>query len=394
MNPKQLIYLIPILYIIAWCISPPLSYGVLYRIIAIVLVLYLLNKNLSCSTERQRNRLYYSIFLIVYMIFIGLIVQDKFVQRIHIYIFLLVGVTTEIWYNNEMPKSVYRNLILVTFLLFIVWNYCSINALEQNSHIMRALVRNSDESFEYAKKGVGGYGYLYSMVLAMPFGVSILLNPMYDNKLRLVALLFTVSSLYLSFISEYFMAELLAIAVVPLIFVSKMKSQNNRRVAYFVIILGLIIVFSNAESIIAFLVNETDSAAMQRKLTDSYMIMANNGEVSDSEFGTRAKRYGQAIDALISNPVTGVLTYRKVGNHSYFLDYFGQYGIFIGYLFIYLFFSPISKFLKNNSTGVIVILMTIIVALFNVLPLSCIVPIYILLPATIQYQQVLENERC
>jgi len=392
MNLQKYLCLVPILYLISWSISPPLSYGVLYRIASIAFVVYLLNKNWAISNEEQRNRFYYSIFLIIYMVILGLIVQDKFVQRIHAYIFLLVGITTDIWNNKHLPKNCYWYIIIFTFLLYIVWNICSINALFQNSHIMRALVRNSEESYIYSQKGVGGYGYLYSVVIALPLGISILLNKFYDKKLRLTSLIFIVSSLYLVFLSEYFMAVILAVAIIPLIFVSRVKSKNKRLSAYCLIVLVLMILFLNAESIIAFLVNETDSATMQKKLTDSYMIMANDGEVNDSEFGTRAKRYGHAIDAFISNPLFGSLTYRNVGNHSYILDYFGQYGFLIGLAFIYLFSRPITRYLRHSGTVTVVLFITVIVALFNVLPLASIAPLYILLPAVCKYNMRLENE--
>lgn len=132
---------------------------------------------------------------------------------------------------------------------------------------------------------------------------------------------------------------------------------------------------------------------MQRKLTDSYMLLANDGEVHDSEFGTRAKRYGDAINAFISNPFLGCLTYRNVGNHSYILDYFGQYGILIGSTFIYLFFKPVTRYLKHNGIVVVIMLITVIVALFNILPLACMTPLYILLPAVSKYNKSLENEK-
>ena len=376
MKPNIISYA-AVLYVIAWIASPPLAYGIPFRLLAILAIFVILFSSLRVSSAIQKKSLFIALGLAVYMVGVALALGEDFNIKIGTIVILLTGVVYDMWLSNQgISRQRLKSILFVMLLLFCVWNtttlYCIIF---ENARIMRDLTQNSDFSEAYALRGVGGFGYIYSVILMLPGGVELLRFKNLGNSIRLVNLYFVFTGFVLAYLSEYFIAMLLAILIIVLVW----KRPGKSTYIYIGIIVSIF--FFALEPILDTMIAIIDIPEINNKLMDMRQIMLSGSDIEDTEFGARFERYSRDVALIFGSPIWGTLTFNAVGKHSDFLDFFAQYGVPLGIIYANAMLRPAIVLAKRNVTiASVVLFVAIIMCLMNRFPINAAVPLCFFLP--------------
>lgn len=376
MNLDRISFL-SILYIIAWCLSPPLAYGTIYRVVAVISVLVLMRRSVPLATQVQRKYLNIAFSLCAYMIGIAVLLGEQFNIRVGTAIVLITGVIYEIWVLD--PRVTMRQLKCImyfSFALICIWNTTTILELLVDPRVMRILAKDSEVSEMYFLRGVGGFGYAYAVLIALPIALELFREKEQNRIISLMLLYCIGSSLMLVYLSQYFLCLLLAIITVLLVW------KKPGKATYLSVIVAIAIISFYLEEILAFLIDVVELHTLHSKLVDMQDVLVNGADVEDSDFGERADRYGRDIDLILNSPLWGCFKFSKVGKHSDFLDFFAQFGIPLGIVYVKSLLRPAILWTKRNyAIAPIVLLLVSIMAVMNRFPLTATVPMCFLLPS-------------
>lgn len=382
--PKSptIIYL-SIIYLLAWCISPPLSLGIIYRILAIMAVGILIFKSYNSQLVDLSNRLKLTIFIIAYMAILCVLTGDLFNRQIITYSILLVSVGFAFWnkrygYN---PKQL-EFIIIFALGLYCIWNTTTIITLRVIPYAMRSLTGSGsgvDNSFYL--RGVGGFGYLYSAIIMLPIGLAVL-KQRRRKLFRIVSLYFVVSTYTMAYMSQFFTALILCVLAVPMMIIAKKYARGLNSGVVVLLIVFLVVLFVSLEPILDFCINMVDTRSIHNKLLSMKETLIYGDSFEDSEFGERYERYTRDLNLILKSPLWGALTFYAVGKHSCILDYAAQYGLILAYFYIKLLFKPCTDWTKHKMPlAYIVLWLSVILALMNPYPLAAAAPLCIVLPS-------------
>ena len=370
-----------ILYIITWCISPPLSYGIIYRIIALGAMSFLILWYLKRYNFKINKVCLKMTGVIAYILMLGVMTGDNIDKRLAVVILFCFIFCAELIAECDFNKSEFFSIIFVAFILCIVWNICSLKGITETPNIMRLLAKNSGISRAYAERGVGGYSYVYTVVLLLPIGIDCMLNKINTKIERMIAAIFVFTSYILVFQAQYFLAIIMSIFSLIVYMVLKIKNPYIRSIILIITTIAFLTIYINADKVIMALINMTDVRSIDLKLQSINDLLINDGNIQDSEFGVRYERYMKDLINIGTHPLFGGFSYDVTGNHSHILDFFAQYGVPFGIIYLCLLRHPLRhiKF-KYYAAGLTSVLLFLIVLFLNTLAFSFGTIIYIIMP--------------
>lgn len=314
--------LLMIVYMLLWATSPPLGYAMAYRIVG------LLSVGLLFLTIRG-NDVWKIILLMAVILLATVFTGDSINNRINILIFLCFVLCGMVFDAYTVSSEAAERIVILLFLNCIVWEIYTLRALLVLPNIMRLSVRAS-----YVPPfGVGGYGFLYTVVLFVPLSLEYMLDRNRKLIFRGIAAVFTLLTIFLAYKSQYFMAILIVLLEIMLYFVLGIKDRNLRLLTTVVVLVGTFTIYLNAENIIYFFLNQLNPGALYRKLLGILDMLQGESALEDGEFATRYERYARDLGLVLRSPFWGSLSYMAVGKHSNILDVFAQYGLPVGFLY-------------------------------------------------------------
>lgn len=386
MNGEKISYL-SILYLIGWFISPPLASGTIYRAIAIVAVLCIVFFSLVNNRRQLVHRFYGCAVLCLYIILLCFVTGESFSLNINILLILITSAAFALW-NNKYGNNTkqLKNLTYFAICLYCIWNTTTLIAVDQQPNIMRLLAKNSGETTGHVGVGVGGYGYLYSVIIMFPIGIY-LLKEKQKIWLRAVIAYFVISTAILAYQSQYFIALILAVLAVPMMVIANRNRGGLNVIFYIILAVVLLVIFANLESILDFCINIVDIPSIQKKLTLMKATLMEGSVAEEGTFGERYERYTRDLNLIMQNPVLGVFRFSMVGKHSTILDFFAQYGIPLGIVFVNILFSSCRDWIKQRIPAAsFVFWITLILAIMNPLTLQVAAPLCVVLPTFCKQQ--------
>lgn len=370
-----------ILYIVAWCISPPLSYGAIYRIVLLGAIGFLLLWDLRCHGIQLPKYYIGAGCVIAYILLIGFLVGDSIDRRLSVLILFGIIFAMKTIFESDIDQRSFYWIISAVLVLCIVWNICSLQGIAETPNVMRLLAKNSAESEAYAMRGIGGYGYLYSIVLLLPIGVDAILNRANNVIERVIAAVFVFTSFSLVYQSQYFLAAILSLLMVIVYFIAKIKNPLLRFVAQLATIVAFFILYVNSDNVLLWLMEKNEIRSIELKLQSMYEMLVEDGEIQSSEFATRFERYMRDIAAILNRPLLGGFSFSVTGNHSHILDFLAQYGIPFGCAYFYMLWQPLKRIrFKEYAAGFTCMVLCILLLFLNTLAFSFGMVIYIVLP--------------
>lgn len=369
-----------LMYLIAWCVSPPLSYGMQYRLAAIAVLLFFSLMLFRKLDRRIGGTVLTAAFLIVYMIVLSLFTGDSFSIRIGTYILILLLLC--LLYLEKVPHIAdYEILIVFIFLLCTVWNVTSLREMDVNANIMRELAKNSADAIFYAKHGVGGYGYIYTVLVLIPIAIDVLFTRWDRKWMWWSSLVFLATAYAMLFSAAYFLAILLGIMIVPLYFTMRIQNQLERIIILLFLLILFVVLLSTATTLILTLLDWIDIRSIQNKLISIYQLLTDEETIEGSEFAVRYTRYTNSFNYAITHPILGGFSYSVTGKHSHVLDFAAQYGIPLAAAYLYVLFRPLRSIgAWKNAGSLVSVVATIIILLLNSAPFSMGAVLFIILP--------------
>ncbi|MDY3929416.1 MAG: hypothetical protein SOZ34_08665, partial [Clostridia bacterium] len=233
--------------------------------------------------------------------------------------------------------------------------------------------------YEYYKKGVGGYGFVYGSVFLV-YGMILLSHKQKKNILRILLWLIISTTSVMIVFASYTTALLMLIVV----FILSIYANSNNRNATFLFVVSVILIICFLNPILKFIHDWASDI-------DLYWITNRIGQLINAENSNsleglkRTQLYERSINAFISNPIIGDA---DIGGHSMILDFVGSYGI-VGIFFVIAFFKLINLFKKeaNKREGLIYFLLVALLAINTIDQIIFIPIIFFVLPLIISIKR-------
>lgn len=197
---------------------------------------------------------------------------------------------------------------------------------------------NLDMDRLYKTKNIGGYGFIYFLVLLMPY----LLREMFQNFSIIKSLLLAVFA-FCILRSEYTTALLLTLVCVVIVLFMQCKNKVLR-LGILVAAVAVVISMQDLLNWASSSISESSYTMMTR--FDMMLDYSEYGEAGD-DMGIRILLYMQSLNAFLQNPLFGNLlsfSSRPLGGHSEILDFVGGSGFLGIIVFVFIF-----KFLKRKT---------------------------------------------
>ena len=333
-----------LMYCATWLVSPFLGRGNIWRILMLGCTSYFA---VTCSLDKRNGgsrHFLFTLLMIAYIVMVSLIVKDMYQQRIGTVILLLLTFLGYFLVNYDIPLSYVKTGIEYMFGVCILSNIITLRQLALTPNICRLFAKNVNlETLGYhVMRGTGGYGFIYTILLMLPFALELALFERNDKILRSIAIVFALTSYMLIFKAAYFLALLLSVATLFLYLLFKFPNKLKKdRILFFFIFIILSFVFF--DYIVDWVIQFIPIRSIQEKMLSLQSLLNGTEELQDSEFTTRSERYTRALMNTLISPVFGWFTYRRTGNHSHLLDFSAQYGLPLLYGYIQLILNPLRK---------------------------------------------------
>ena len=335
-------------YLIVWVLSPPLAFGAIWRVLAVLaMLLWLAVDTLAARSVLLRPNwvVLCTIVFIFYSAFIEWLVPDVATinRQFSIWImlfFLLVGESHRRGRSDEAQFCFW--IILMVLPIWSISTLWGINTV--SADVARTISRSSQEARDLAGQGIGGYGYVYTLVLCLPFLTHLAFRSRtwwtgsevrWKNRLQRILIwgnLVLTAAVVLR--AGYSIALILSTLAILSVFM--IRSRRPLPLAMSVCLVGLLVLVASVSvqpvlNVLQGAATGTEYSAKVRDIRDSLLDDQSTGTVEG-----RTERYIRSIKLFAENPVIGTLTFDDVGKHSAVLDRFAQYGFAFGLLFLAL----------------------------------------------------------
>lgn len=399
-----------VFYIGAWTLSPPLFISDLARRGAVVAFgLWVICELTRRTGVIARPTLAVIIALVFLAYTTAVTAYLDGVQTVVGGIQTIVFVMFLIFFESARRAGLmkYRWVLWGGLLLLPIWMATTVSALATNRHVARILTRSSEEGAAYMSAGVGGYGLVYSTVLAIPLLLYLMANlpPLSASRgntgsrvwslaQRIILGAGAVLALLLVARAGYSIA--VAALMLGLITYFLLRGQvRNRsfRIGIAIAISAVVLAVSQTSLISGALDGLSDLAygtSYRAKIDDLRTSLE-----TDTSVGTvygRTERYMRSLTLFAQNPIVGTLSFRDVGKHSAVLDVFAQFGLFGGAAFVYLLFATPLMLLRASAARVQMsgaaaafLIILAVCTIFNDLSASMGFVAYILYPLAMTY---------
>ena len=348
---QTVIQILSVLYLMLWSVAPPLQMDMIYRLVALGLAFVWFFIEFVSRFEFTPMQIWCALFMVA----VALVAYMKggfgsVMGEIAVYMMVLsffINIYSEGKWQN------YSMIVPVTLALLIFFNYRTSQALRDDPTIARLLVRDTEELYDYMRKGIGGYGLVYPQVVAAPVVYGWTLKSFDKNKLfTILGVLWTIS-FWMVLLNCGYSIAIITSAVSALIFLFyRRRSVWPAFVAAVVVIAATVLMLVYVEGFRNVVLRIFDGTKVVRKIED--LLSTAEGETADS-FATRVERYWMSIKTSFQYPLVGSVFFDggSVGGHSQIFDFFARYGVWGGIPMIYMiFFSP--GYFKNASRSLTV----------------------------------------
>ncbi len=184
--------------------------------------------------------------------------------------------------------------------------------------------------YMYLNANIGGFGFVYSMVLLLVLAICTIKNNKYIAKGRLMlifAIMYVVGIVMTVIAAEYTTALLLACASLLLLFV-RSKFNVKRIIIWCVSFLFVFWAFKPLiSSGLMTIADNVESATFSHRLSDLALSLDGRFTQENSDLDAREATYTKSLTSFIENPLGG-WNLKSTGGHSYFFDALAKYGIF------------------------------------------------------------------
>lgn len=359
-------------YILLYSIMPIVgrltsTYLTTYFYMAVVVALVVL----ILILDRPENLSEYGSFLLPFMIY-GLLTfvynESNVVMWGYSLLLLWLPVILGYFFTQDTARVLpsYSRLIILAMVVTMV---TTIVGCIQNPNAARILasINSADaDSFAYDMKNIGGYNFVYTMVLLYP----VLILSYKTRKIGFIPTLIITGIILATVILSEYTTALLLFIISSLLFLTKRNLSARGIIAVSVTAFIILIFFSNAiADFLRWLGEVTGSEAIAHRLD----ALAGGAAGLEASEDNRLELYSMSLNTFFRNPLFGTLLtrFRTDGAHSFILDNLAQYGILGGALMYFMYSRIFRRFFMpfRNRPGygyvVWTFIQTLILSLVN-----------------------------
>lgn len=338
--------------------------------------------------------------MIVYFLIVSIVIEflfpdnSPYVWWIQSYMFFMFYFLMEKLKGNNTVNSL--NIILRTILIALAfWIFRTLQGLLEDASIARAFTRSNDYTKDLANSGYGGFGLVYSSLLALPLYLNYIRRNQVRilNTLRNIRILSVEVLIVINFILTVLLVikagYLLALAIMLSYFLLEFIFKGKSRVVVIKLgsFLAMVSVFFS-ENLLAKMqdLGMRINANYVRKIND-ILTFRSSLELENNTLYHRLERYKRSLEIFNDNILFGALSRDDTGKHSAILDTFAHYGFFLGAInlailtfFLTNYIIPTGNFLNR---GVFIVFLTLIFTANNIVGSQGLI-LFILYPLVIK----------
>ena len=371
-------------YILAWLLAPPLAYGTVFRVFAILFAtLWMLVEAFHTRPSDNRSvaklRQIYHICIMVFsvslmgsrMLFHDMSLISAFLTDITTYIMFLVGYIASKYVAENRWEELYH-IFQFTILLGVVFSLTTIFRNPVYYAITRSAGGEADAAYnalarQAANHGVGGFGFVCFTSVFAPI---LLYNYLVNKKNKLMLIAFAIMQMEV-LSAGYTLALLISITGIGITLFAHTKTLVIRLLIIMNIVCIAFFYDSTVKLLYDGLRNLAGDTMYANKVEDVFAFLI--GGSSEGTFYSRQERYLTSLRSMfLDYPVLGsyiLAGKRAIGYHSSILDTFAAYGWGIGIVWMYIIVGYPTKVIKvicNDKWMPVVVFVTfILTAMFN-----------------------------
>ncbi len=258
-----------------------------------------------------------------------------------VFLYALIAITFVNRNDYSQTKRI-TGFVFISYIVTAITTFIGNTKYSGASRLMATLDNNDPMRQLYAGENIGGFVFIYELVLFVPLIICLINNKNLNRILGIAMLILFAATV---FESEYTTALLTFILSLLLLFIPKI---TKGKIIVLVIILALLSYFSNVFLADAFedLSKSVESETLSIRFEEIAEFLREGDASEDSNALNRLELYRKSINAFFSSNMLGTWNSSLVGGHSFVFDTIGVFGVF-GILMIFIMYKTIYKYFIN-----------------------------------------------
>ena len=290
-------------------------------------------------------------------------------------------------------------LLLCLLPVFVFTSILTVTEYVANPNISRTAKKDTLAGIEQMSEGIAGYEFIYFLVFSFASILYLVVNKKSKfASFKKIIWLIILGLIMTNIVLSNFMIALL-LMFVSVVFRFLIPKISAKRIIVYTIAAMAIIPFLPEIflSLIEIFLNMFGSSMNAQRLIELRELLAFG--LVELSLGARLDAFNASIQAIISNPIIGIITsdigghgegLSGFGQHSFLLDTFALYGVVFGAMSVYVFFQPLVRQLNHrtedhSSLPLLMILLCLIFFIVNNMTPSVGFAIYFVFPVIYSY---------
>ncbi|MBQ2724521.1 MAG: hypothetical protein IJF78_02320 [Clostridia bacterium] len=388
-----------VLYLILWTISPPLGVDMIFRYLALgcvgIWALIAIGRGYF-SHGIEKDQFYAIVFAaaVVIIAFMERGTLNGILQQIHIYMLVISFILFSFYKNGYWQEL--NGIVPIVLIVLAFFNYTTATALQSDPGIARSIVRADEETYQYMRQGIGGYGLIYPQVCVSPAVWVWLKSSFRNNRVCfVVGCIWAFTFVYYLLNAGYAIAVFAAAAGAIMLLVYRRKSVWGAILIAIGLFLAVMASLIYWDAFRELLLDIFDGTKVATKIND--LMLTSETGVAEASIQDRIKAYSYSIEAILKYPFIGGLWMASGGGHSAILDTIAKYGVLGGYMYIRLVFAVPNAYKADYRNPKICricnasIVPIFVIAMLNSMPYDMMCMILLVLP--LLYEDIIKWEK-
>lgn len=391
-----------VIIMIIWPIFPPLLFNNTYRMIAVVasgLWLFI------CMTKDKYKfksivpcLLSVGIFAVLSTFLRtldnGLSFVEAFFKQLQfvlVIFYACIGVYYMKWKSRVLPM-----LMWLCIAVYAYFGFKTLIAYQTMPGISRLIVRSSDDSMEFVKMGIGGYGLVYTMVFMISVALYVSL---YEKKMikKICLLLFAMEGGILVVQSGYFIANIMLIfsLLAFILQVYRKKSIKSVIVMFIPIVIFLFVAYNFILQFQNEIIKLVQGSLYEVKVHE--ILASLNGQEVEGKLEGRSIVYQKTFFNFLDYPIFGAYAYgngNMIGGHSTLFDLFGWFGLtsLAFYIVLKKVFRDLFYLCQDKGFYILIVILFFMNGTLNTIAAAHGVIIFLAIPGAVAYVNQQNNK--
>lgn len=303
-----------------------------YMALVVAVVLFTI---IACRVANVRTFIAFSLPFILYQLFVLLFnhSDDVLLAGYQVLLFLMPAFIGYYLVTHPFYSQVYTSVIVIAYLVTGITTVIGCMKYPDAARILASTETSQDPiAVMYSWMNIGGYGFVYSMVLLYPFVV--LAFKM--KRLRLIPMILITVVMFVTVISaEYTYAFMLMMITALMLILPRDISIKRFILLMLVFTLAVFLFRTTVAAIISAIGDYLGNSAM----TDKINVIFLGKESVEGFDDDRGALYMLSIESFLKNPLFGSLPSGNAltGGHSFILDNLARFGLVGGGLMIFMY---------------------------------------------------------